>query len=79
MDRDHTKEAGESLWIFGYGSLICPLSRAITAPALVNCDALPALISAMERTWSARIRRPYPKHGLDGWTAMGIRLEEGCR
>mmetsp|Transcript_8236 Transcript_8236/g.17817 ORF Transcript_8236/g.17817 Transcript_8236/m.17817 type:complete len:341 (+) Transcript_8236:193-1215(+) len=62
-------------FIFGYGSLICPLSRSITAPTLAGVPATPALIYHMERTWSARIDGP--KHHLEGFTAMGVRLRRG--
>jgi hypothetical protein len=44
-------------FIFGYGSLICPLSRAVTAPSLKDAIAEPAVISHIERTWSARVSK----------------------
>mmetsp|Transcript_2492 Transcript_2492/g.5277 ORF Transcript_2492/g.5277 Transcript_2492/m.5277 type:complete len:338 (-) Transcript_2492:121-1134(-) len=43
-------------FIFGYGSLICPQSRAITAPTLQDAIAEPVVIRHIERTWSARAR-----------------------
>ena len=42
-------------FIFGYGSLICPQSRAITAPTLSNAIAEPVVVNHIERTWSARV------------------------
>ena len=44
-------------FIFGYGSLICPLSRAVTAPSLKDAIAEPTVISHIERTWSARVSK----------------------
>ena len=42
-------------YIFGYGSLICPQSRAISAPTLAGKDAHPVLVQHLARTWSARV------------------------
>eukprot|EP00581_Thalassiosira_minuscula_P004394 CAMPEP_0183736512 /NCGR_PEP_ID=MMETSP0737-20130205/49474_1 /TAXON_ID=385413 /ORGANISM="Thalassiosira miniscula, Strain CCMP1093" /LENGTH=330 /DNA_ID=CAMNT_0025970529 /DNA_START=1 /DNA_END=993 /DNA_ORIENTATION=+ len=42
-------------FVFGYGSLICAQSRAITAPTLRNVIAEPVIIDKIERTWSARV------------------------
>ena len=77
-------------FIFGYGSLICPQSRAVTAPSLKDAVAEPVVISHIERTWSARVS----KHQLDddddvdgqdddgviirGWTPMGVRFRRGA-
>jgi hypothetical protein len=47
-------------FIFGYGSLICPQSRAITAPSL-DAVAEPVVITGIERTWSARVTRRQSK------------------
>lgn len=41
--------------IFGYGSLICPKSRATTAPTLVNVVAEPAIVANVERSWCVRV------------------------
>ena len=41
--------------IFGYGSLICPKSRATTAPSLVNAVAEPAIVANIERSWCVRV------------------------
>ena len=57
-------------FIFGYGSLICPDSRARTAPALGIQTGLPVLIRNYERIWSARV-------SLSGFTAMGVCQKEG--
>ena len=37
-------------FVFGYGSLICPHSRAITAPGLADKTATPVLVRHVERT-----------------------------
>lgn len=72
-------------FIFGYGSLICHRSRAVTAPSLASKPAMPVLVEHLARTWSARI--PHQKDStsstgkelkqntndiLHGQTAMGI-------
>mmetsp|Transcript_13 Transcript_13/g.26 ORF Transcript_13/g.26 Transcript_13/m.26 type:complete len:299 (-) Transcript_13:270-1166(-) len=41
-------------FIFGYGSLICPQSRAITAPTVAKRPAHPATVHHLERGWIAR-------------------------
>ena len=41
--------------MFGYGSLICPKSRATTAPSLINVVAEPAIIANIERSWCVRV------------------------
>jgi len=58
-------------FIFGYGSLICPLSRMITSPSLANHQALPVILNNVKRTWSARTKT--------GYTAMGVRFQEGAK
>lgn len=45
----------ERHFIFGYGSLICHRSRAITAPSLMKKPAIPVVVEHLTRTWSARI------------------------
>ena len=64
-------------FIFGYGSLICPKSRSITAPTLAGVPATPAIVYNLQRTWSARIDGP--KHHLEGFTAMGVRFRRGYK
>mmetsp|Transcript_27072 Transcript_27072/g.43992 ORF Transcript_27072/g.43992 Transcript_27072/m.43992 type:complete len:333 (-) Transcript_27072:112-1110(-) len=44
-------------FVFGYGSLICPQSRVITAPTLEDAIAEPVVIEKIERTWSARVTK----------------------
>lgn len=44
-------------FVFGYGSLICSQSRAVTAPTLKDAIAEPVVIRNIERTWSARVVR----------------------
>mmetsp|Transcript_99621 Transcript_99621/g.286163 ORF Transcript_99621/g.286163 Transcript_99621/m.286163 type:complete len:273 (-) Transcript_99621:294-1112(-) len=51
-------------YIFGYGSLICPLSRAVTAPTLAQRSVIPVRVQGLERIWSLPFR---------GLTFMGIR------
>jgi cation transport regulator ChaC len=55
-------------FVFGYGSLICPESRAITAPEQAHKIATPVTVHHMERVWSKRT--------LNGMTAMGVRFVE---
>ena len=57
-----------SHWIFGYGSLICPKSRAVTAPSLQGRRATPVVVHHLERIWSL----PVPQVGQ---TFMGIRRQ----
>ena len=54
-------------YIFGYGSLICPASRAVTAPTLVGRPATPVRVHGVERIWSLPFR---------GLTFLGIRVRE---
>jgi hypothetical protein len=58
-------------YIFGYGSLICPSSRAITAPTLAGRAATPVRVKNLQRLWSLRI----PNAGM---IAMGIRRKENA-
>ena len=53
-------------YIFGYGSLICPYSRSLTAPEQASQVATPVVVQGVQRMWSKRTNR--------GMTAMGIRL-----
>jgi hypothetical protein len=57
-------------YVFGYGSLICPHSRALTAPSMATKTATPAMVQDMERIWSKRVRTA-------GMTAMGVRFQTG--
>ena len=75
-------------FIFGYGSLICPQSRQITAPTLQDTIAEPVVIENIERTWSARVRSENNTNtnkntnGRDhilGWTPMGVRFRKGAK
>ena len=70
-------------FIFGYGSLICPQSRAVTAPTLTSV-AEPVVIHGIERTWSARVTKdPSNSNGsrdhIEGWTPMGVRVKRGTK
>jgi len=53
-------------YIFGYGSLICPSSRAVTAPTLQHRVATPVRVRGLQRIWSF----PVPTCAM---TFMGIR------
>lgn len=55
--------------VFGYGSLICPESRAITAPTVVDRKALPVSIKGVERTWTK-------KSLLSRTTSMGVQFRD---
>jgi hypothetical protein len=57
-------------FVFGYGSLICPESRSITNPNLMDREPLPVMIQDVERVWSART--------ASGYTAMGVQFREGA-
>lgn len=71
-------------FIFGYGSLICPQSRSVTAPTLQSI-AEPVMIQHIERTWSARVLRGdslvlgQGREHIQGWTPMGIQKSENAR
>ena len=57
-------------FIFGYGSLICPDSRAITAPSVAHRGvSIPVLVQNDERAWNKRSK--------SGTTFLGIRFREG--
>lgn len=58
-------------FIFGYGSLICPMSREITCPSLGTQVAAPVTLNNVERTWSARTK--------SGYTAMGVRFRKRAK
>ena len=58
-------------FVFGYGSLICPVSRAITAPSLAQKTVTPVVVNNVERTWAKRIP------GL--MTAMGVRFKDDAQ
>lgn len=58
-------------FVFGYGSLICPASRAITAPTVANRASLAATVLNVERTWAKQSKR------LSA-TSMGVRFREGA-
>jgi len=60
---------GFGSYIFGYGSLICPHSRVLTAPTLAGKKATPVKIHHFQRQWSA----PF-----GGWIAMGIIQQPGA-
>jgi cation transport regulator ChaC len=48
----------ERLYVFGYGSLICAQSRAVSIPALANRHSMPARIYGLVRTWNCRCETP---------------------
>lgn len=55
-------------FIFGYGSLICSHSRAVTSPEHAHKVATPVMAQGIERVWSKRTNR--------NMTAMGISFSE---
>lgn len=57
--------------VFGYGSLICPDSRAITAPTVADRTALPVAIKGVERTWAK-------KSQTSKATSMGVQFRDGA-
>jgi len=57
-------------FVFGYGSLICSKSRAITAPTVANREIIPVTVKGVERTWAKKSKR--------GYTSMGVRFQEGA-
>lgn len=57
--------------VFGYGSLICPNSRAITAPTVADRTALPVSIKGVERTWTK-------KSQTSKATSMGVQFRDGA-
>jgi cation transport regulator ChaC len=62
-------------FIFGYGSLMCHRSRAVTAPSLAQKHSIPVVVEHLTRKWSARIHHKKEKHPeIHGQTAMGIEL-----
>jgi cation transport regulator ChaC len=56
-------------FIFAYGSLICPKSRAITAPSVAAKPATPVLVKNVERTWAK-------KASMSSMTAMGVQFKD---
>ena len=56
------KENDDRHYIFGYGSLMCPQSRAISAPTLASKDAHPVLVQNLVRTWSTRVHHDESTH-----------------
>ena len=58
-------------FVFGYGSLICPFSRAITAPTLTGKTVTPVMVRHVERTWAKKIDR--------AMTAMGVRFVDHAK
>jgi hypothetical protein len=61
-DEEHQEDQEEEHYIFGYGSLMCPQSRAISAPTLASKDAHPVLVQHLVRTWSARVPHKTSAH-----------------
>ncbi|KAI2508184.1 hypothetical protein MHU86_6235 [Fragilaria crotonensis] len=59
----------QSQFIFGYGSLICSHSRAVTSPEHAHSFVTPVAVKGVERVWSKRSHR---------MTAMGIRFNSSA-
>jgi hypothetical protein len=62
----NTKKLLFQHYVFGYGSLMCPHSRALTAPTLADRCATPVAIHGLQRAFVKRTTR--------NMTAMGIRF-----
>jgi hypothetical protein len=58
-------------FVFGYGSLICPKSRSITAPSMMLKTVTPVVVKNVERTWAKRVE------GV--MTAMGVRFKDDAQ
>jgi cation transport regulator ChaC len=50
----HTNMTPTTHYVFGYGSLICSASRALSAPSLAHSKVLPCRIHNVVRTWNKR-------------------------
>jgi hypothetical protein len=59
----------QSQFIFGYGSLLCSHSRAVTLPEHAQAVVTPVAVKGVERVWSKR---------TDRMTAMGIRFNSAA-
>jgi hypothetical protein len=57
--------------VFGYGSLICPASQAITAPSVADRGATPVTVQNVERTWAKQSLKLTA-------TSMGVRFRDGA-
>jgi hypothetical protein len=60
-----------SHYIFGYGSLLCPISRAVTVPAMKHRVATPVKVQHLQRMWSF----PVVECGM---TFMGVKHFENA-
>jgi len=83
MSTNTMNKSNHRQFIFGYGSLICYRSRAITAPSLASKPAIPVIVEHLTRTWSARVPNKNlsflssaeiesNETDIHGLTAMGI-------
>lgn len=54
-------------FVFGYGSLICQKSRALTVPSSIHQTALPAIVHGLERTWTVPV---------NNFSALGVHFVE---
>ena len=66
VDRTSTSSNNTKHYVFGYGSLMCPLSRQVTNANLMNKFTIPIVIHQLERAWCART--------TTGYTAMGVQF-----
>ncbi|GKZ01245.1 hypothetical protein MPSEU_001075500 [Mayamaea pseudoterrestris] len=55
-------------FVFGYGSLLCQQSRAVTASSLSETPVLPVVCQGLQRVWAKRSKR--------GMTSLGVRVVE---
>jgi hypothetical protein len=58
--------------VFGYGSLICLASRAITAPSVAGRGATPVTVQNVKRTWAKQSLKLTA-------TSMGVRFRDGAK
>ncbi|KAG7354497.1 hypothetical protein IV203_003853 [Nitzschia inconspicua] len=76
----------ERHYVFGYGSLICAQSRAVSAPTLADRPSLPVRINGLIRTWNCRCPRPAStflgvkqmdekNQTNENWSCVGILIE----
>ena len=54
--------------VFGYGSLLCQHSRAVTSSTLLDTPVLPVIAKGIQRIWA--------KRSIRGMTSLGVRLVE---
>lgn len=69
-EQDSDLKSPPTDYVFGYGSLMCSHSRALTAPSLAKIHVTPVVITNVEPVFAKRSKI--------GMTAMGIRHQRGA-